>query len=294
VIIKYRSLGNGQPFAPVERFECTIPHPVCQLCAGGHAETDNETDDFLARFEMSGVSMRVSDSMRKVNDFGAYSLFYFYLSSDEQKYSFESCECYNAKRHLDHIKALCFNVLSETFWEPRLSLMTASFLTPQYGPRRGIFSSSVKLADQVQMWNKEFLALSWPSLDVPMAPILTSTEIDAESTEPKGSLQNVQEDNWAFKYRNLGISNDDAYRLYGDDDFLVSLTSQRFLVHWREDEDQQEGRQKKKKEEEKQSIRFVEDDIATVDERLPRDVALKDKWFRMHPLNDLQEIANGS
>ena len=231
--------------------------------------------------------------MRKVNDYGAYSLFYFYLHCVDSASVFERCECYNPKWRSDHIRTLCFNVLTETFWEPGLSLMAARSRRDRLSEhlrsdnRGGIFRSSVRISDQVHIWNNEFLTILWPMYPYANleAPMLVSTEVVPEAATSDELFQSVllETDKWASEGR--GFWNpDDHCRLFGDGKFLVTLACHRFLVHWC---GQERGRRR---------VQFVEDenqeveDDMTIGGRFEDDPSAKDAWFQMHSLHDLEEI----
>lgn len=192
-------------------------------------------------------------SMRKINNHGVYSLCYFYFFSNLLTDTFTECSCYDPQWRVEHVKPLCFNVLTEAFAEPVMRLTTPRHLPPMASrgagglnrPRSrwgGMFDPRTSLADQIFTWNRESFTLTWPWVgwQAGQMPEMYNTCLLPEGTKgavifksplPETSPPKAPDTEANGQAATPGIEGQPHFRIFGDDEFLLTLMDHGYVVH---------------------------------------------------------------
>lgn len=223
-VVKYVQQGPGLPFVAAKRYARTVPHP---LEFGPQGEPEEPLDD--------DWNMDVSPSMRKTNNHGRYSLFYFFLFS------------LIGEMATHNIETQCFNVVTEKFFCPTLTFANPLGVTrsrrhgaaPQ--PRSRLFDRRVSVAEQVQIWHNQFFSLTWQVMGWnPHPPSLNATDLLGEGVPvsrafkvPSTSrtlVKRPSEDQILQRQARQQEYGSGFWRIFADDDLLLTLTDIGYYV----------------------------------------------------------------
>lgn len=216
--------GPGLPFVAAKRYARTVPHPL-EFGPQGEPEEPLGGDWY----------MDASPSMRKTNNHGRYSLFYFFLFS------------LVGDMATHNIETQCFNVVTEEFFCPTLTFANPLGVSRRrrHGaalqPGGRMFDRRVSIAEQVHIWHNQFFSLTWqvmgwnshpPSLNatdllgegVPVARALNvpSTSHTLVRRPPEDMILHGQQ-----RQQEYGFG---CWRIFADDNLLLALTDIGYYV----------------------------------------------------------------
>jgi hypothetical protein len=217
--------GPGLPFVAAKRYARTVPHP---LEFGPQGELEEPLDEEWY--------MDASPSMRKTNNHGQYSLFYFFLFSMISDAAMHS------------IETQCFNVVTEKFFCPTLTFANPLGVThhrrrhagrPQAHSR--MFDRRVSVAEQVHIWHNQFFSLTWQMMGwTPHPPSLNVTDLlgegvsvaKARNVPPTSQtlVKHPQEDAILQGQRSQEEYGSGFWRIFADDNLLLALTDVGYYV----------------------------------------------------------------